>query len=220
MPPTPTSLVSPTHPLLSVPQSGGGSAGSGSAASEGGEDLDPADGPMISYGLVEAIFKRPESYASVSRSRGRDSRASGRDLKSRTSDTSGSVNEGRASGAPSMGTRSPTESSSASGQEFAEAEHAYGVSSGIVGAYDERGRGRDSSRVIYESGSGSIHVSKDLVTHEIEAMQEGEGERQDDDDVPTPGQERASHVVAEGQNPSSNDDQLDGANAPGVQVFY
>ncbi|KIM24983.1 hypothetical protein M408DRAFT_331455 [Serendipita vermifera MAFF 305830] len=234
MPPTPTSLVSPTlvHPLLSVPlsTSASGSAGSGSgsaAASEGGEEADP-EGPVISYGLVEAIFKRPETYASVSRSRGRDSRASTRGgLESRASDASGSgVNEGRASGKASendvnsRGTRSPASSSSVSGHEFADAEHAYAVSSGIVDAF-ERGRGRDPIQVIYESSSsGLAHLPRDPAIHasEVQEVEQGkDAEQPDEDDMPTPGHDQALRSVTE---EDAMPDHVQDATAPGVQVFY
>ena len=81
---TPTSLVSPTqmHPLMTIPPfpvpmhaplptSGtpldtfsGGSRGSGSLHNRINDDAtSDADGEPISFGLMEAIFKRPESYA-------------------------------------------------------------------------------------------------------------------------------------------------------------
>lgn len=167
---------------------------------------------MISYGLVEAIFKRPESYASVSRSRGRDSRASGRGFESRASDTSGSVKEGGASGkasengANSMGRRSPTESSSVSGQESADAEGS------------EHSRGRNPSHVIYESTPESTYPSNGPSIHEHEARDLGQDG--DEDDVPTPGQQKALHGVTERHEDGSTQHHIRDETAPGVQVFY
>jgi hypothetical protein len=231
MPPTPTSLVSPTpvHSLLSVPQ-GVGSVGCGSAAPSEVEDAN-AEGPIISYGLVEAIFKHPESYAGVSRSRGRDSRASGRDVDSHASNASagdsrasGSVVEGKASEKASdsdigsMGTRSPTESSSVSGQEYAELEHAYGGSTGSSDA-NERVRGRHLGSPTLENGTKSMRLVEDPTkTREdvVDVGSEADAEGPDDDGVPTPGQEMVHHGPQEAYWHQS--DYI--ASAPGVPVYY
>ena len=183
---------------------------------------------MIDYGLVEAIFKRPESYASVGRSHGRDSRASTRGTGSRASDAGdsragGSIVEGNVngktgvSGVDSMDLRSPAESSSVSGQEWADTEHAYGGSVG-KGEADEGGSGRDCSRAVPESATEStLPVEGFVKTQEKDEV--GAGYEWDDNSLPA-SREGATNLNARNDHwgLSSQNDYV--TIAPGVPVFY